>query len=92
VVHNKDQLEILQNSLIERTPKVAFQALNLSIKHSRPFPSDLKTDQEVLKQGKLSKVIFEILRIPTILHLLLLLVSRIYSSQKVDAQTVCSWL
>jgi len=30
-------------------PKVAFQALNLSIKDSRPFPSDLKTDQEVLK-------------------------------------------
>jgi len=30
-------------------PKAALQALNLSIKHSRPFPSDLKTDQEVLE-------------------------------------------
>jgi len=30
-------------------PKAAFQVLNLSIKCSRPFPSDLKTDQEVLK-------------------------------------------
>jgi len=28
-------------------PKAAFLALDLSIKHSRPFPSDLKTDQEV---------------------------------------------
>jgi len=46
---------MLQNFLIERTPKAAFQALNLSIKYSRPFPSDLKTDQEVLKA---SKVIF----------------------------------
>jgi len=72
VVHNRDRPEIFQNSLIERPPKAAFWALNLSIKHSRPFPSDLKTDQEVLKQGKL---IFEILKIPTILHLLLLLLS-----------------
>jgi len=30
-------------------PKAAFWALNLSIKHSRLFPSDVKTDQEVLK-------------------------------------------
>jgi len=30
-------------------PKAAFWALNLSIKHSRSFPSDLKTDKEVLK-------------------------------------------
>jgi len=29
--------------------KAAFQALDLSIKCSRHFPSDLKTDQEVLK-------------------------------------------
>jgi len=36
-------------TLIERTTKAAFWALNLSIKHSRPFPSDLKTDREVLK-------------------------------------------
>jgi len=36
-------------TLIERTPKAIFWALNLSIKHSRPFPSDLKTDKEVLK-------------------------------------------
>jgi len=49
VVHNRDQPENFQNSLIERMPKAAFQALNLSIKHSRPFPSDLKVDQEVLK-------------------------------------------
>jgi len=49
VVHNRDRPEIFQNSLIERMPKAAFQALNLSIKRSRPFPSDLKTDQEVLK-------------------------------------------
>jgi len=42
VVHNRDQQEIFQNSLIERTPKAAFQALNLSIKRSRPFPSDFK--------------------------------------------------
>jgi len=33
-------------------PKAAFQALNLSIKHCRPFPSDLKTDQEVLKASE----------------------------------------
>jgi len=38
--------EISQNSLIECTPKAA---LNSSIKHSRPYPSDLKTDQHVLK-------------------------------------------
>jgi len=49
VVHNRDRLEIFQNSLIGRTPKAAFRALNLSIKHSRPFPSELKTDKEVLK-------------------------------------------
>jgi len=49
VVHNRDQPETFQNSLIERTPKATFWALNLSIKHSRPFPSDLKTDQDVLK-------------------------------------------
>jgi len=49
VVHNRDRPEIFQNSLIEPTPKAAFPALILSIKHSRPFPSDLKTDQEVLK-------------------------------------------
>jgi len=45
VVHNRDQPEIFQNSLIERTPKAA---LDLSIKHSRPFLSDLKIDQEAL--------------------------------------------
>jgi len=44
-----DRPEIFQNSLIEHTPKAAFWALNLSIKHFRPFPSDLKTDKEVLK-------------------------------------------
>jgi len=57
-------------------PKAAFWALDLSIKCSRPFPSDLNTDQEVqyYKQGKLFKVIFEILKILTILHLLLLIV------------------
>jgi len=49
VIHNRDRPENFQNTLIERTPKAAFQALNLSTKHSRPFPSDLKTDQEVLK-------------------------------------------
>jgi len=49
VVHSRDQPEIFQNSLIECTPKAAFWVLNLSIKHSRPFPSDLKTDKEVLK-------------------------------------------
>jgi len=36
-------------------PKAAFQALNLSIKCSRPFPSGLKTDQEVLKARKTVK-------------------------------------
>jgi len=56
VVHNRDWPE---NSLIEHKPKAAFRALNLSIKHSKPFPSDLETDQEVLK---LLKVIFEILK------------------------------
>jgi len=49
VVHNRDRPEIFQNFLIERTPKAAFRALNLSLKHSRPFPSDFKTDKEVLK-------------------------------------------
>jgi len=63
-------------------PKAAFQALDLSIKRSRPFPSDLK---KYYKQGKLLKVISEILKIPTILHILL--VSHIYSSQKVDIST-----
>jgi len=33
-------------SLIGRTPKAAFRALDLSIKHSGPFPSDLKTDKK----------------------------------------------
>jgi len=47
--HDRDQPENFQNSLIERTPKAVLQALNLSIKYSRPFPSDLKIDQEVLK-------------------------------------------
>jgi len=37
-----------QNSLIECTPKADFQALDLFIKRSRLFPSDLKSDQEVL--------------------------------------------
>jgi len=41
-----DHPGIFQNSLIERTPKPAFWALNLSMKCSRPFPSDLKTDKE----------------------------------------------
>jgi len=35
-------------SLIRCTPKVAFRALDLSIKRSGPFPSDLKTDQKVI--------------------------------------------
>jgi len=34
-------------------PKATFQALELSIKRSRPFPNDLKTDKEVYKQVKL---------------------------------------
>jgi len=41
---NHNSGEIFQNSLIECTPKAAFRALDLSIKHSRPFPSDLKAD------------------------------------------------
>jgi len=46
--------EFTRRGLIECTPKAAFRALDL--KCSRPFPSDLKTDQEVLyKQGKLLK-------------------------------------
>jgi len=45
VVHNRDRPE---NSLIERTAKATFLTLDLSIKYSIPFPSDLKTDQEVL--------------------------------------------
>jgi len=48
VVNNSDWLEIFQNSLIEHTPKAAFLVLDLSIKRYRLFPSDLKTDQEVL--------------------------------------------
>ena len=28
VVHNRDQAEIFQNTLIERTPKAAFRALD----------------------------------------------------------------
>jgi len=40
VVHNRDGPEIFQNSQKECTPKPAFLALDLSIKHSRPFPSD----------------------------------------------------
>jgi len=48
VVHNRDRVEFFQNFLIERMPKAAFLALDLSIKRSIPFPSDLKTDQEVL--------------------------------------------
>jgi len=47
--YNRDRPEIFQNSLIERMPKAAFRVLNLSIKHSRPFQSELKTDKEVLK-------------------------------------------
>jgi len=34
---------------LECTPKAAFQDLNLSVKHSKPFPNDLKIDQDVLK-------------------------------------------
>jgi len=48
VVHNRNQPEIFQNSLIEHMPKAAFRALDLSVKCSRSFPSDLNTDQEVL--------------------------------------------
>jgi len=44
-------------------PKAAFLALDLSIKHSRSFPSDLKI-KKYNKQGKLSNVIFEILKYP----------------------------
>jgi len=73
VIHNRDRLEIFQNSLIERRPKAAFLTLDLSIKCSRPFPSDLKTDQEVLLARETVKGDFEILKIPTILHLLLVL-------------------
>jgi len=49
VVHNRDRPENFQNSLIERMPKAAFLVLDLSIKHSSPFQSDLKTDQQVLQ-------------------------------------------
>jgi len=48
-----DRNWIFQNSLIERTQKAAFRALDLSINYSRPFPSDLKTDQEVLLDANL---------------------------------------
>jgi len=34
-------------------PKAAFWALNLSVKPSRPFPSALKTVQEVLKEKEI---------------------------------------
>jgi len=44
-----DRPELFKNSLIERTPKAAFLALDLSIKHSKPFPSDSKTDKGVLQ-------------------------------------------
>jgi len=54
-------------------PKTAFWVLHLSIKCSRSFPSDLKTDQEEVSLArKTVKGYFEILKIPTILHLLLL--------------------
>ena len=46
VVHNKDWPENFQKSLIERTGKAAFQALDLSLKSSRPLLSVLKTDKE----------------------------------------------
>jgi len=60
VVRDRNRPEHFQNSLIESTSKAVFLALDLSIKHYRPFPSDLKTDQEVqyYKQGKLLKVFF----------------------------------
>jgi len=72
VVHNRDRLEKFQNSLIEHTPKAAFLALDLSIKQFRPFPSDLKTDQEL-------KVIFEIPKFSTSFFF--------FCSQKVDIST-----
>ena len=49
VVHNRDQAEIFQNTLIERTPKAAFRALDLFLKHSRPFFCVYNTSQQVLK-------------------------------------------
>ena len=47
VVHNKDWGKNFQNSLIERTPKAAFQALDVFQKPSRPFSGVVKTDLEV---------------------------------------------
>ena len=45
MVHNRDQVEIFQNSLIECTGKAAFQASDLSLKPSWPLFSVLKTGQ-----------------------------------------------
>ena len=47
-LYHKDQLEISHNFLIEHTPKAVFQALNSSLKPSRPLLGVLKTDQEAI--------------------------------------------
>jgi len=41
------------NFSIKCIPKAAFRALDLSIKPSRPFPSALKMDQEIVKNFKI---------------------------------------
>jgi len=75
VVHNRDWLENFQ--LFNRmNAKSSLPGFKFIYKILQTFP-DLKTDQEELKQGKLLKVIFEILKIPAILHLLLFLVSHV---------------
>ena len=47
MVHSRDWAENFQNSLIECTEKVAFQASDSSLKPSCPLFSVLKTDQEI---------------------------------------------
>ena len=58
MVHNRDQAENFQNSLIEVTGKAAFQASNLSIKLSRPLLSVLNTDKEVFYPLEVNSVDF----------------------------------
>ena len=60
MVHNRDRGENLENSLIERTPKTAFRALDLLLKPFRPYLCVLKTDQQVSKAKELVSGVFKI--------------------------------
>ena len=89
MVHNWDRAEIFQNILIERTPKAAFQILNLSQNPSRPSLSVLKTDQEVLNPRE--AILGVIFKIVPIVHLLLVLVSHVYSPREVGINPKNMW-